>query len=139
LGEVGLDHVLVNRGSEDGVVLLDSGACAARSATRCRRRSKTCTTGAYAALPPFARVVVETTGVADPGPIAATLLLDPRDRAALRLGGIVTTVDAVNGAQALSRFVEAIRQVACADRIIVTKSDLSDAAQLSAMNVRLAR
>jgi len=139
LGEVGLDHVLVNRGSEDGVVLLDSGClCCALGNSLQETLEDLHYRRVRGALPPFARVVVETTGVADPGPIAATLLLDPAIARHYRLGGIVTTVDAVNGAQALSRFVEAIRQVACADRIIVTKSDLSDAAQISAMNVRLA-
>jgi G3E family GTPase len=139
LGEVGLDHVLVNRGSEEGVVLLDSGClCCALGNSLQETLEDLHYRRVRGAVPPFARVVVETTGVADPGPIAATLLLDPAIARHYRLGGIVTTVDAVNGAQALGRFVEAIRQVACADRIIVTKGDIADPLRIAALGAQLA-
>jgi G3E family GTPase len=125
LGEVGLDHVLVDRGSEDDVVLLDSGClcCALGNSLQetleslhYRRERKE--------LPPFSRVIVETTGVADPGPIVATLDLDTAIARHYRPGGIVTVVDATNGAEHLARFDEARRQVAVADAIVVTKLDL---------------
>jgi len=91
LGEVGLDHVLVDRGSEDDVVLLDSGClcCALGNSLQetleslhyRRERNE---------LPPFSRVIVETTGVADPGPIIATLDLDAAIARHYRPGSIVT-------------------------------------------------
>jgi G3E family GTPase len=88
-------------------------------------------------LPPFARVVIETTGVADPGPIAATLALDSAIARHYRLGSIATVVDAVNGMAHLDRFAEARRQVAMADRIVVSKRDLADAASTASLDVRL--
>jgi G3E family GTPase len=125
LGEVGLDHVLVDRGSEDDVVLLDSGClcCALGNSLQetleslhyRRERNE---------LPPFSRVVVETTGVADPGPIVATLDLDTAIARHYRPGSIVTVVDAINGVDHLARFDEARRQVAVADAIVVSKLDL---------------
>ena len=144
LGEVGLDHVLVDRGSEDDVVLLDSGClcCALGNSLQetleslyFRRERK--------ALPSFARVVIETTGVADPGPIAATLSIDSAIARHYRMGSIVTVVDAVNAAAHLDRFEEARRQVAVADRLVVSKRDLADAAplerRLRALNPHAAR
>ena len=125
LGEVGLDHVLVDRGSEDDVVLLDSGClcCALGNSLQetleslhyRRERNE---------LPPFSRVIVETTGVADPGPIIATLDLDAAIARHYRPGSIVTVVDATNGVEHLARFDEARRQVAVADAIVVSKLDL---------------
>ena len=139
LGEVGLDHVLVDRGSEEGVVLLDSGClCCALGNSLQETLEDLHYRRVRGVLPPFARVVVETTGVADPGPIAATLLLDPAIARHYRLGGIVTTVDAVHGRAQLARFPEALRQAASADRLVVTKGDLADAAQISALDLRLA-
>jgi len=144
LGEVGLDHVLVDRGPEDDVVLLDSGClcCALGNSLQetleslyFRRERK--------ALPAFARVVIETTGVADPGPIAATLTLDSAIARHYRLGSIVTVVDAVNAVTHLDRFEEARRQVAVADRLVVSKRDLADAApietRLRSLNPHAAR
>lgn len=128
LGEVGLDHVLVDRGSEDDVVLLDSGClCCALGNSLQETLESLYFRRARCELPPFARVVVETTGVADPGPIASTLALDGAIARHYRLGSIVTVVDAVNGMTHLDRFEEARRQAAVADRIVVSKRDLADA------------
>ena len=125
LGEVGLDHVLVDRGSED-VVLLDSGClCCALGNSLQETLESLHYRRERGELPAFARVVVETTGVADPGPIAATLTLDAAIARHYRLGSIVTVVDAVNGLEHLARFEEARRQVAVADAIAVTKLDLA--------------
>jgi G3E family GTPase len=83
------------------------------------------------------RVVIETTGMADPGPILATLLSDTVAASAYRLDGIVTVVDAVNGAAALDAHDKAVRQVAAADRIVLSKTDLADAPELRARLRRL--
>jgi G3E family GTPase len=83
------------------------------------------------------RVVIETTGLADPGPILATLLSDTVAASAYRLDGIVTVVDAVNGAASLDARESAVRQVAAADRIVLTKTDLADPTTLRARLRRL--
>jgi G3E family GTPase len=88
-------------------------------------------------VPHFRRVVIETSGLADPSPIAYTLLSEPVLRHHFRLSGIITTVDAVNGASQLAEFAEAVKQVSMADRLVVTKTDLSDAQSLASLRVRL--
>lgn len=139
LGEVGLDHVLVDRGSGDDVVLLDSGClCCALGNSLQETLESLHFRRERGELPAFARVVVETTGVADPGPIAATLALDSAIARHYRLGSIATVVDAVNGMAHLDRFVEARRQVAMADRLVVSKGDLADASALATLRARLA-
>jgi G3E family GTPase len=75
-------------------------------------------------LPPFRRIAIETTGLADPAPVAHALLAEPEARYACRLDGIVTTVDALNGPMQIERYPEARRQVAIADRVLLTKTDL---------------
>ena len=138
LGEVGLDHVLVDRGSEDDVVLLDSGClCCALGNSLQETLESLYFRRERGELPAFARVVVETTGVADPGPIAGTLSLDSAIARHYRLGSIVTVVDAVNGWTHLDRFEEARRQAAVADRIVVSKRDLADAGSIARIEQRL--
>jgi G3E family GTPase len=83
------------------------------------------------------RVVIETTGLADPGPILATLLSDTVAASAYRLDGIVTVVDAVNGVEALDTRDMAVRQAAAADRIVLSKTDLADPPELRARLRRL--
>lgn len=139
LGEVGLDHVLVDRGSEGDVVLLDSGClCCALGNSLQETLESLHYRRERGDLPAFARVVVETTGVADPGPIAATLALDSAIARHYRLGSIATVVDGVNGMAHLDRFAEARRQVAMADRILVSKGDVAAPAALAALDMRLA-
>ena len=139
LGEVGLDHLLVDRGSEEGVVLLDSGClCCALGNSLQETLESLHYRRQRGELPPFARVVVETTGVADPGPIAATLGRDSAIARHYRLGSIVTVVDAVQGGEQLERFEEARRQVAVADRLVVTKGDLAGAAAIARLDANLA-
>jgi G3E family GTPase len=79
---------------------------------------------ATGAVPIFDRVMVETTGLADPAPVLQTILDRPLLLRGYRLGHVVTTVDAVTGADTLDRHRETLRQVAIADRLLVTKSDL---------------
>jgi len=137
LGEVGLDHVLVDRGSED-VVLLDSGClCCALGNSLQETLESLHFRRERGELPPFARVVIETTGVADPGPVAATLALDSAIARHYRLGSIVTVVDAVHGLEHLARFAEARRQVAVADRIVISKSDIAATATLRLLEARV--
>jgi len=128
-GEVGLDHDLVEA-SDDSLVELQTGClcCKVRSdlartlADLMERRDR----GAVSA---FERVLIETSGLADPAPILQTLMTDANLAGRLALGRVVTTVDAVNGAGTLGREDVSVKQVALADRLVVTKTDLAGAAQ----------
>src|SRR3546814_15952114 len=75
-------------------------------------------------LRPFERLLIETTGLADPAPILHTLMADPVVGSHYRLDGVVTTVDAVNGDSTLDNHEESVRQAAMADRLLLTKTDL---------------
>ncbi|MBI3526984.1 MAG: GTP-binding protein [Betaproteobacteria bacterium] len=138
-GEIGLDHLLVQQ-VDESVVLLQSGciccsirddlASALRGLLSRRERGE---------IPAFDRIIIETTGLADPGPILHTLLSEPVIRHHFQLGNVITTVDVVNAELHLSRNREGIKQVAAADRLVLTKSDLVEAAQTAAVREELAR
>lgn len=124
-GEIGLDGALVVGGPEQ-FVTMTSGClcCTIRGDIRAtlvdllRRR-------AAGEIAPFERIVVETTGLADPAPVIHTLMVDSQLAGACALGGVVTLVDAVNGAATLERHVESVKQVAVADRLVLTKAELA--------------
>jgi G3E family GTPase len=125
LGEIGLDHCLVE--TVDGPVLELPGGClccAIREDLAATLRGLLARRDAGAG-PPFRRVVIETTGLADPAPILFTLGADAMLDARLRLDRVVATVDATLAAATLERYAEAARQVALADRLVVTKTDLA--------------
>jgi G3E family GTPase len=136
-GEVGLDHQLVERLDED-MVLLQSGCicCTVRGelADALRdlhsRRER-------GLIPSFSRVVIESTGLADPFPILSTIKADPVLRHHFRSGNVITTVDAVNGLAQLDTYIESNRQVAIADRLVITKTDLADLEQAGGLADRL--
>lgn len=132
-GEVGLDHLLVRQVAED-VVLLGSGClcCTIRDdlvSTLANLRAL----AAEGEIPRFRRLAIETTGLADPVPIAAAVLSEGRLTPHYRLGRIVTTVDAVCGSSTLEAHSTAAVQVAVANRIVLTKADLADKAGLDAL------
>jgi len=137
-GEVGLDHLLVEEVDED-VVLLQSGCvcCTIRGDLKDallrlhgrRQRGE---------VPAFDRVVIETTGLADPAPILATLASDAMLRHHFRTGATVTVVDAVTGLRTLESHPESVRQAAAADRLIVSKTDLAEAVDVVRLRARLA-
>jgi G3E family GTPase len=137
-GEVALDHLLVES-SEDRLALLDNGCicCTVREdlietlADLAKRR-------VAGTIPPFRRVLVETTGLADPVPVLHTLMTAPDIVDRYRIDGVVATVDAVNGAHTLDAHREAVRQIAVADRLLVTKPDLASGAALAQLEARLA-
>lgn len=126
-GEVGIDHALISPGSEDNVVLLDSGCiCCTLTSSLEETLEALYYRRERGELGGFDRVVVETTGVADPGPIAAALTGGMFVSRYFRLGAIVIAVDAIHGAQQIAAHDEARRQIAIADRIVLTKTDLDD-------------
>ena len=137
-GEVGLDHLLVAE-LEDEVLLLSSGCICCTVQGELVDSLK----GLYmkrlaGTLPPFKRVIIETTGLADPVPIITCLMKDPLFKHAYRLESLVTTVDGVYGEGQLDTHPEAVRQAAVADRIIITKTDLAEAPILDSLKSRLA-
>jgi len=138
-GEIGLDHLLVER-VDESVVLLQSGCicCSIRDDLSGALRSLL-TRRDQAQIPDFDRVVIETTGLADPAPILYTLAAEPVVRHHFRLANVITTVDAVNAALHLSRNPEGLKQVAAADRLVVTKTDLARPAEIAAVQATLAR
>jgi G3E family GTPase len=138
LGEIGLDHELVERATDD-VVLLQSGClcCSVRSdlietLQAMRRKAE------RGEIPRFDRVIIETTGLADPGPILQAIMVEPAVTSHFQLDGVVATVDAVNAEATLGRHNEAVRQAAVADRILLTKTDLAEPAQAMAVEQDLA-
>jgi G3E family GTPase len=90
-------------------------------------------------LPPFRRLVIESTGLADPFPILSTVRSDPVLRHHFRLGTVITTVDAVNGARTLDAQPESVKQVAMADQLMLTKADLVTAETADRLSGRLRR
>ena len=137
-GEIGLDHLLVESATED-VVLLNSGClCCTVRGDIVNTLTDLFVERVKGRVPYFTRAVIETTGLADPAPVLHALLADPIVAERYMIDGVVTTVDAVNGAGTLDRQIEAVKQAAIADRLIVTKTDLADADALHALEARLA-
>jgi len=137
-GEIGIDHLLVEKATDD-VVLLQSGCLC------CTIRGDIADTlvnlfvdRAKGRIPGFERVVIETTGLADPAPILHALMSDPIVAERYMVDGVVTTVDAVNGMDTLDRQVEAVKQAAVADRLLLTKCDLAAADGRYELEARLA-
>lgn len=136
-GEVGLDHLLVEYIS-DNMVLLQSGClcCTMRGdlvdALETLLRdldNRRCT---------FKRVILETTGLADPAPVLHTMMSHPYLLLRYRLDGVVTVVDAVNGTATLDAHPESVKQAAVADRIVLSKTDLAAPGEVTALRQRLA-
>jgi G3E family GTPase len=138
-GDIGLDHQLLERIDGDTVLLPSGCVCctvrgdlsdALRALHARRERGE---------VPWFRRAVLESSGLADPFPIASTLHADPVLRHHFRLGRIVTVVDAVHGQMQLDRHEQSLRQAAVADQIVVSKSSLAGPAATAALVARLAR
>ena len=137
LGEIGIDHDLVETATEDFVLLKSGCVC-------CSVRSDLIDTlrdlflkRVRGKIAEFDRVVIETTGLADPAPVLHTLTGDPLVTARYRLEGVIATVDAVNGDDTLNRAFEAVKQAAIADRILLTKTDLAEAGPARRLTDRL--
>lgn len=147
LGDAGLDQVFANTAlaqnieSEhiaDNTVLLSSGCLC------CTLKNELADTmrdlffkRALQAIPEFKRLVIETTGMADPGPILANLMNEPVIESTYRLDAAVVTIDSVYGLQQLEAGAEALKQAAVADVLLLTKTDLADDAQVSQLKEKL--
>ena len=137
-GAVGLDHLLIEQAIEDAVLLKNGCICCTVRGDIADTLDVLWQRREAGELPPFRRIAIETTGLADPAPVAHALLAEPGARYACRLDGIVTTVDALHGPMQLERQPEARRQVAMADRILLTKTDLATPAQIAETEARIA-
>ncbi|MFS8114247.1 GTP-binding protein [Rhizobium jaguaris] len=136
-GEIGLDHDLVE--SVDGeMVLLRSGCvCCTVRGELAAALKELYSRRERGLLPPFRRVIIESTGLADPFPVLSTIKADPVLRHHFCAGNVITTVDAVNGLRQLDTYIESNRQAAIADRLIVTKTDLEAGCEGEALQARL--
>lgn len=136
-GSVGIDHLLVER-ADDGIVELSSGClcCTVRGelVSTLEDLLRRLDNGRLSALK---RVVIETTGLADPAPVLHAVMRHPYLVMRFRVDGVLTLVDAVNGASTLDAHLEAVKQVAVADRIVLTKTDLVTTPEREAALARL--
>jgi len=123
-GEIGLDYDLVER-SDENVIQLANGClcCSVKSDLIDTFRDLYIQRNA-GTIPFFDRVIIETTGIADPAPVLQIILTNPMVFNHFALDGVVTTVDTVNGVSSLDRFPECVKQAAIADRLIITKIDM---------------
>ena len=137
-GDVGIDHLLVEKASEGIIELSDGCLC-------CTVRGELVDTLAdlidrlqTGRLQRLKRVIIETTGLADPAPVLHAIMGHPVLIQAFRVDGVITTVDAINGMATLDGHEESVKQAAVADRIVITKTDLPGAKQgLPALRARL--
>jgi G3E family GTPase len=129
LGEIGIDHAILRRVDERTVLLASGCVCCTLRGDLADELRDLVDRRASGEVPPFTRVVVETTGVADPAPILATLVSEPLVRNQFALETVIATVDAQHGL----RGEESERQVAAADVLVVTKGDLADPGAVEAV------
>lgn len=124
-GDVGIDHALVSRGKEDDIVLLDSGCICCTMTSSLEDTLESLYYKRESGALDFERVVIETTGIADPGPIAQVLAGGLYLSRLYKFESLVVTVDAVYGCEQLKHHEENRRQVAMADRLLLTKTDIA--------------
>ncbi|HXV10739.1 MAG TPA: GTP-binding protein [Burkholderiales bacterium] len=137
LGEIGIDNVLVEVSSEQMMLLNNGCLCCVLRGDLQETLRDLFVQRRNGEIIDFDRVIIETTGLADPAPVMQTLLTDTLLLEQFRLDCVVTVVDAVNAAGQLDQFQEPQKQAALADRLVVTKTDLVTAAQLDALTARL--
>jgi G3E family GTPase len=137
-GEIGLDHLLVET-TEERLALLDNGCiCCTVREDLVEMLLRLAARAEAGELPDFRRVVIETTGLADPAPILHALMAQQRLAECYRIDGVLATVDAVNGLSTLKAQAEAVKQVAVADRLLLTKTDIVTETTLTPLLDRLA-
>ncbi len=136
-GEVGIDNALL-RASSDATVLLGNGCLCCTVRTDLQESLRTLFADrARGAVPSFERVIIETSGLADPGPVLQTFASDRALGEEFHLQALVTVIDAPNGAANLDRMPEAQHQAALADRIVLSKTDIADPTRIDGLTARL--
>ena len=136
-GEIGLDHLLIE-GGQDQVILMDSGClCCQMNGSLRDTLIDVFMRASAQKIPCFDRVIIETSGLANPVPLISILVADSAVTPRYRLDLVLTVVDALNGQHALATYDEAVRQVAVADRIVLSKTDLAGPQATDAIGARL--
>ncbi len=139
-GEIGIDHDLIESSREDLVALSTGCLCCAMQGDLANTVQRLMAVVARGEAPGFDRILLETSGMADPAPILQTAIVDPYLAETVELANVVVTVDGLNGPAVMAAHDEARRQVALGDRVLITKSDLdADAAEAAANAVRTYR
>lgn len=136
-GEVGIDDALVEKIDEDAVLLPSGCVCCAVRGDLVQALERMHTKSLWGDIPPMKRVVLETTGLADPTPIAHTLMTEESLYRVYQLDAVVTTVDAQLGLKQIEDQFEPAKQIAIADRLVLTKTDLAEPADIAALERRL--
>lgn len=137
LGEIGIDHLLVAAPSENMRLLANGCLCCAVRGDLVETLADAHRKRGEGVIPPFDRVLIETTGLADPVPIIQTVVTDEELASCYRLDTVLTLVDCVNAPMQLDAHAEAVKQVAVADLLLLTKTDLAEATQVLALENRL--
>jgi G3E family GTPase len=136
-GEVGLDHLLVEAINGEVAVLASGCVCCTLRSDLEETLRNLLIKRDHGEVPAFSRILVETTGLADPAPIVQLLLNNPLVSHYLRLDAVATTVDAVNGRRQIDEHAEAVKQAALADRLLLTKTDLAAADAIAELDRKL--
>ena len=123
-GDVGIDHLLVERSDENVIEMASGCLCCTIRGDLIDTMHDLLARRGRGDIKAFDRIVIETTGLADPAPVLHAVMSDPDLLSACRLEGVITVVDAFNGMATLDAHPEAVKQVAVADRIVLTKVDL---------------
>jgi G3E family GTPase len=137
LGEVGIDHHLLRQVDERTVLLGNGCLCCTLRGDLADELRDLLSRRTRGEIPPFQRVVVETTGLADPAPVLNTLLAEPVVKHHFEPGAVIATVDALNGSRQLDREPETLKQVLVADRLVVTKADVAERGAVDDLAERL--
>jgi G3E family GTPase len=132
-GDIGIDHLLVEQVDEEMVQLTTGCLCCAVQGDLTRALRELFLKRVKGGIPRFRRVLIETTGLADPAPILHTLINDPVIATRYFLDGVIATVDGVHGNGQIERHAECRKQTAVADRIVITKTDMADETALGAL------
>lgn len=136
-GEISIDHDLVEVSSEQMMLLNNGCVCCVLRGDLEETLRELFVKRRNGEIIDFERVVIETTGLADPAPVMQTLMTDTLLQAQYRLDCVATLVDAVNGIEQIETMTEPVKQAALADRLIITKSDLVQAPALARLEERL--
>lgn len=137
-GDVAIDHLLVESSIENAVVLQSGCICCTVRGDLVDTLLDLLAKRERGQIPPFSRVAIETTGLADPSPIVRTFATEKAVAERFRLQAVVATIDMVNGARQLADFEEARRQAAMADLLLLTKGDIAPSGAGAALSSRLA-
>ena len=137
LGEVAIDHHLLRQVDERTVLLSNGCLCCTLRGDLADELRDLLSRRTRGEIPPFRRVVVETTGLADPAPVLNTILAEPVVKHHFEPGAVIATVDALNGGGQLDREPDTLKQVVVADRLVVTKTDVAERGSVEGLEGRL--